>query len=117
MDLILALIADIAPPVADAGPLIPGWGWGTIVATLAGAVATLATLYKRARDAEVAAVQSKVDLAMRVGKSTEDLLERAIKAFTISESANDRLVDALQSAKDEISELRQEVRRLNEKER
>jgi len=91
-------------------PEIPAWGWYTVVATLATTVATLAGLYKKARDREVAAERSKVALIEKVGDQTSKLLERAIEAFTLNKAGNEQLAAKLQ-------ELTQEVRRASEKTR
>ena len=98
-----------------AGPAVPTWGWITICSALAAAVVTLSSLYKGARDREVAAEQSKVALAQSIGDRTSALLERAIEAFTLNKTGNEQLSAKLTELADELRELKQEVRRVGEK--
>lgn len=102
-----------SPPTASTE--IPAWGWMTIVAVLASSVATLGGLYKQARDREVAATLSKVELLERVSEKTDDLLERAIEAFTHNKTSNEQIAAKLSEFTHELRELKAEVRRAGEK--
>jgi hypothetical protein len=113
LELVQLLAAQAAPEAA--GPTIPTWGWYTVVGVLASTVATLGGLYKKARDREVAAEKSKVELIEKVGDKTSILLERAIEAFTLNKTGNEQLSARLQEMADVLRELKEEVRRVGEK--
>lgn len=112
--ILFLLFAQTEPAVA-ADPAVPVWGWITIVGALASAVGTLATLYKGARDREVAAVNEKVELAKSIGDKMEPLLAKSIEVFTLSKSTQDALAGKFEDLIDEFRGLREEVRRVLEK--
>lgn len=111
----LAAQAETATVAVQAASEIPSWGWVTIVAVLGSSVATLGGLYKQARDREVAANASKVELLERIGEKTNELLERAIEAFTLNKTGNEQIAAKLNEFTHELRELKQEVRRASEK--
>jgi len=116
-----------------AGPPLPTWGWGTIVAALVTVCLALAhRLWKswedraKAQDARIVAEKEageavaraekeKVELVQEVQDKTVDLLERAIEAFTINKTGTDQLVEKHTQVVQMLSEVRDEVRRVGEK--
>jgi hypothetical protein len=113
--LLLAQTASTSAAAQQASePPVPLWGWITIVTTLAGTVGTLGGLYKKARDREVEAERSKVELVQNLTKQTSSLLERAIEAFTTNKLGTEQVVEKLKEVLQEQRALRedlQEVRR------
>ena len=121
MQLLLTQTATEAQQI-PAGPAVPTWGWITVVSVLGSTVGTIGALYKKARDKEVKAIQlvatteaSKVTLVQDVGREVSNLLERAIKAFTLNEANNEQVVRKFDELLGQIKELKEEVRRVGEK--
>jgi hypothetical protein len=110
----LIFFAQTPPSVPPPDASIPVWWW-VIIAAMGSVIATLAGLYKKARDREVEAEKSKVALIQQVGDKTSDLLERAIEAFTLNKTGNEQLTGKLHELTNGLKDLRQEVRRVGEK--
>lgn len=111
------LLQDTPLSAVPSGPAVPTWGWITIVFVLASVVATLAGLYKSARDREVAANAEKVTLVQENNVRVAALLERAVEAFTLNRTGNDQIADKLEELNSSMRDLKEEVRRLGEKSR
>lgn len=115
LSILQTLITQAPPPDPSPASDVPTWGWVTAVSVLASTVATLAGFYKKARDEQVSAEQSKAVLVEKVGDKTSLLLERAIEAFTLTKTGNEVVANRITQLIDEIQDLKQEVRRVGEK--
>jgi hypothetical protein len=112
-ELALLLMTQVEPQAVPSGPPIPTWGWITIVAALAGTVATLGGLYKGAKNETIKAKDETIGRADAERERTKEtnekltaLLERAIEAFNSSKVSAEQLSEKHDLLISELKELK-----------